>query len=216
MSPPTPPPQLPDEGTFQLSDEEIRRLQKILNDEGGYQYSEIEAKYRGLELLELFRMLVDPKADEERRARALSGPKMASPAPSPPPTPQPFPIRLDADHRYEMESNLRMLRYELGRVKTFPSSWRWAVVAAYNALGHALAMRHPVPPRDALHHLLELFDRVAERVPALREKRSAVEQLELLRTTWLQGSVTDWPGSRQELEKILESVATIARPLVNP
>ena len=74
MSSTTPLPPAPDDYSFDLADDEVRRLQKILNSEGGYQYSEIEAKYRGLELLQLFRMLMDPKADEERRPRPAPEP----------------------------------------------------------------------------------------------------------------------------------------------
>jgi hypothetical protein len=206
VSSPTPPPPFPDEGAFQLSDEEIHRLQKILNDEGGYQYSEIEAKYRGLELLELFRMLMDPEADEARRQRPPAGSKMAAPPLSPPPVPQPFPIRLDADHRYEVESNLRMLEHELGRVKQFPTSWRWAVVAAYNVLGHALALKHPTEPRDPSHHLLELFDATALQTPENRDAREAVRQLEVLRTAWLSRPVNEWPLRTVSLAALVRDI----------
>jgi len=201
----TPPPPAPDEYSFDLPDEQVRRLQKILNCEDGYQYSEIEAKYRGLELIALFRMLMDPKADEERRRRPASGPKMAAPPPSPPPEPQAFPIRLDADHAYEVQSNLRMLEYELGRVKQFPTSWRWAIVAAYNALGHALLLKRPAEPRDPLHHLLERFDAVADGMPATQHSREAVGHVEHLRTTWLSRPVSEWPRTPGRLPVTIDA-----------
>ena len=212
MSSITPPP-APDYH-FDLPDEEVRRLQKILNSEGGYQYSELEAKLRGIELLELFRMLMDPEADEERRQRQSPGPKMVPP-PSPPPEPQAFPIRLDANHAYEVESSLRMLEYELGRVKQFPTSWRWAVVAAYNALGHALVMRRPAEPRDAVHHLLELFDAVTEDMPAIQKSREAIEQLEMLRTTWLPRPIGEWPVRRTGLERLMGAANTSVRQMLS-
>lgn len=205
MSSATPPPPVPDDHLFDLSDQEVRRLQKILNSEGGYQYSKIEAKYRGLELLQLFRTLLDPKADEERRRHFESGPKMVPRPPSPPPEPEAFPIRLDADHAYEVGSNLRMLEYELGRAKQFPSSWRWAVVATYNALGHALMLRHPAGPKDPLHHLLELFDAATRGKPLIRRSRQSVEQLELIRTAWLPRMMSDWPVTQAQLPQVIRA-----------
>lgn len=157
---------------------------------------------------------MDPKADDERRQRPFPGPKMVPPPPSPPPEPQAFPIHLDANHAYEVESSLRMLEYELGRVKQFPTSWRWAVVAAYNALGHALAMLHAAEPRDPLHHLLELFDAATGAMPAIQDARATVEQIELLRTTWLTRPTGEWPMKRAGLEQLTSAATALVGHLL--
>ena len=42
-----------------------------------------------------------------------------------------------------MERALKMLAHELHYVKRKPTYWRWALVALYEAVGHALALHRP-------------------------------------------------------------------------
>lgn len=187
-----------------LTQERVDQLKSILEKDTGKTLTNDDAWESARNLMRFGAVLLDFSIDQDRKAAGLPprepkvGVPISIPEPSPP-EPMPFPIRLDVDHRYEVESNLRMLEYELTRVKQFPSSWRWAVVAAYNALGHALAMRHPVLPRDPNHHLLELLDGLVERENARSDRRAAVERLELLRTTWIPLAVTQWPITPAEL-----------------
>jgi len=66
-------------------------------------------------------------------------------------------------------------------------------------------LKHPAEPRDPLHHLLELFDPVAEDTPAIRNARGTVERIELLRTMWLRRPISEWPKERPDLEQLMSA-----------
>jgi hypothetical protein len=188
---------IPHPDSLELSDEEVRRLQEILNATGGRQYSFIEARYRGIELLRLTLMVIDPKRYEHHLKHPLLPPGFPMPAPPPdaPPIPRAFPIKLDANHPREIERALKMLAEELRLVKRRPTHWRWALVALYEALGHTLAAHRPPTflPYTGLGQLARLFDAVARERPELPQVRASVEEVDRLRTTYITWSVTRWP-----------------------
>jgi len=70
---------------------------------------------------------------------------------------------------------------------------------------HSLSAGHRLAPKDRLHHLLELFDAAAVKLPAIRKERTAVEKLEKLRTVWLPRTVSEWPLDRVGLGMALRS-----------
>lgn len=78
-----------------------------------------------------------------------------------------------------------------------PSARPFRLVAAYNALGHALAIHHPVELKDPLHHLMELFDAFSSEIVELSARRASVAEIEYLRTTYVGYSVSQWPLARQ-------------------
>jgi len=191
------PPLIPHPDSLEISDEQIRRFQEILKHAGAGEVNFTEAKYRGLELLRLFLMLMDPKgyAYHLRHPLPFPGHPIPAPPPDPPPIPQPFPIRLDADHEKEIAQALEMLEDELRNVKRRPTHWRWALVALYNALGHTLAMHRPPTflPYLGIGQLTKLFEAVASEHPEIVDSRAAVEKIDRLRTTWITRAVTGWP-----------------------
>jgi len=197
------PPLIPHPDSLELSDEEIRRLQEILNRPGGKQFNFTEAKYRGLELLRLGLMLIDPKGYEYhlRHPLPFPGNPIPAPPPDPPPVPQPFPIKLDADHPREIQQALEMLAHELRNVKRRPTHWRWALVALYMALGHTLAMHRPPTflPYMGIGQLTKLYEAVAAEHPEIADFRPAVEEIDRLRTTWITRAVTGWPVEVKKL-----------------
>lgn len=199
-------PPIPHPDSLELSDDEIRRLQEILNAFGGKQYNFTEAKYRGLELLRLTLMLLDPKGHEHHLRDPLLPPgfPMSPPPPHPAPIPQPFPINLDADHAREIERALRMLEDELRLVKRRPTHWRWALVALYEAVGHTLAQHRPASflLYSGVRQVSKLFDAVAEEHPEIASARKAVEEVDRLRTTWITRAVTAWPVGSEQLPVI--------------
>lgn len=200
------PPLIPHPDSLELSDEEIKKLQKILNDMGGKQYNEVEAKYRGLELLRLALMLMDPKGYEYHLRHPLPWPgaSLPAPPPDPPPTPQPFPIKLDADHPAEIRKWLEMLEHELRFVKRRPTHWRWALVALYSALVHTLAMHRPPTflPYMGIGQLTKLFDAVILERPEIADAREAVEGIDRLRTVWITRAFTQWPVDAKNLPTV--------------
>jgi hypothetical protein len=74
---------------------------------------------------------------------------------------------------------------------------------------------NPSEPRDPFHHLLEFFDAVATTQPAIADARPALEQLEMLRTTWLPLAAREWPVGPQELRELCTLVSTIAHALMS-
>jgi hypothetical protein len=88
-----------------------------------------------------------------------------------------------------------MLHDELRWVKRRPTSWRWALVALYNALGHTLAAHCPASflPYTGIGQLTKLFEAVLAEHPEIADARSAVEEIDRLRTTWITRAVTSWP-----------------------
>jgi hypothetical protein len=195
---------IPHPDSLELSVDEIRRFQEILNAAGGKQYGEVEAKYRGLELLQIVLMLLEPKGYDYHIRHPLPFPGIPLPPPEPdrPPTPQAFPIKLDGDHAKEIDRALKMLADELRSVRRRPTHWRWALVALYDALGHTLAAHRPASflPYTGLGQLTRLFDAVVEEHPELPQVRASVETVDRLRTTWIARGVTRWPvGLKKEL-----------------
>ncbi len=133
----------------------------------------------------------------------------------PPPIPQPYPIKLDADHPRQIESNLKMVRDELRWVKRRPTSWRWALVALYNALGHNLALHRPASflPYTGIGQLTRLFDAVATEHPEIVSARRAVEEVDRLRTAWITRAVTSWPANPNHLHPIFDACLSAIRTL---
>jgi hypothetical protein len=162
-----------------------------------------EAKYRGLELLRLTLMLLDPKGYEHHLRNPLLPPgyPMSPPSPDPAPIPQRFPIDLDADHPREIERALKMLEDELRLVKRRPTHWRWALVALYNALGHILALHRPASflPYTGIGQLTKMFDAVAAERLELSLVRESVELVDQLRTRHITLGVTRWPANLKKL-----------------
>lgn len=161
---------------------------------GGKQFNEVEAKYRGLELLRLTLMALDPRGYDYhlRHPIPFSGTPLPPPPPDSPPTPQPFPIKLDADHAWEIKRALKMLADELQWVKRRPTHWRWALVALYETVGHTLAAHRPVTflPYTGIGQLTKLFDVVVGEHPELPQVRESVEEIDRLRTTCITWGVT--------------------------
>ncbi len=125
--------------------------------------------------------------------------------------PRPFPISLDVDHDREITKKLAMLRDELGHVRRWPSHWRWALVALYDALGHALAKHRPASflPYLGLGQLTRLFDAVAAEMPELPQVRASVEQIDRLRTQWITRGPTLWPVELRQLPSIFDDCLRI-------
>ena len=116
-------PFIPDPYSITISDDEVRRLQVILNHGGGEQFSFTDAKYRGLEILRLFFHLLDPAGYAYHLKHPQRPPtaRMPEDLPDTPPVPQPAPINLAADHKREIDQALAMLSDELRHVTRRPS-----------------------------------------------------------------------------------------------
>jgi hypothetical protein len=210
------PPLIPHPESLELSDEEVEKLRKILNESSTKEWSFSEAKYRGLELLDLTLMLLDPKGYEQHLQHPSLPPGAPLPPPPPDPVPEPraFPIRLEADHPREIERALQMLADELRYVKRRPTHWRWALVALHDALGHTLAAHRPSTflPYTGLGQLTRLFDAVAGEYPDLPQVRTSVQEIDRLRTTYVTWGVTRWPVELKRLPEIfLDCVRVIQR-----
>lgn len=99
-----------------------------------------------------------------------------------------------------------MLEDELKNVTRRPTAWRWASVALYNALGHALAKHRPAnyvdDPRPG--QLVRRFETVAREMPELPQVRASVELVDKLRTTYLPRGVTKWPVDLKTLPGVVE------------
>jgi hypothetical protein len=213
-------PLIPHLDSLELSDDEIRRLQAILNASGGEQFNFTETKYRGFELLRITLMLLDPKGYEHHLWNPLLPPgfPMSPPSPDPAPIPQRFPINLEADHPREIERALKMLAEELRLVKRRPTHWRWALVVLYNALGHTLAARRPATflPYTGIGQLTKMFDAVAGEQPELLQVRDSVKTIDRLRTTYITWGVTRWPIGPSELPGMFLDSLGVIRSLEPP
>lgn len=200
---------------YALSEESVRRLQELLEVETGHPWRPLDARLRGIELLELTAMLADPVGWEYWKKHppfaVVPEPEFESV-----PIPQAFPIKLDLDHDVEIRKALAMLEDELRQVKRRPTHWRWAIVALYEALGHALAKHRPASyvddPRPG--QLLRLFDAVAAAVPQRPEARMSVKMVDRLRTACLPRGVTRWPVKATELVCIVADCDRVVRQLL--
>ncbi len=197
----------PDPLSIRISDDEVRKLQKILQDESGREWSFAEARASGQELLDLTCTLMVEGA--QAPPEAAQAPQDVSP------TPHAFPIPFGVDHDREIAKNLAMLQDELRCVNRWPSHWRWALVALYDALGHALAKHRPASflPYLGLGQLTRLFDAVAAEMPELPQVRASVEQIDRLRTGWIIRGPTRWPVDVGELPGIFENCVRVIKRL---
>ncbi len=204
----------PDE--IPLTDEAIEKLRNILEHTSGHAWTFTDAKYRGKELIRLALLLMDP-AEYARRMKVtpVLNPELKSTAPAPTRAPQAFPIPLQGYHRRDLDLKLQQVAHELASVKRRPTAWRWAVVALYDALGHALAAHRPENfwLEEALGQLTALFDAVAAERPELPQVRDAIHLVDRLRTTFIADGVTRWPVRLKELPGIFDDCLRVIRRL---
>lgn len=190
-------PQIPDPFSLQLTEEAVLELQRILEQETGHSWTLAETRQHGLELMRLTFLMLDPEGFTHwmENPPAPIGFVLETPVPRPDPVPRPYPIDFDADHEWEIERNLRMVADELKYVKRRPGNWRWAIVALYNALGHALAMHIPTGrrPEPDVGQLMVLFDIVSKTHGSIAPDRYSVLQLNLIRTKWIAEPIARWP-----------------------
>ncbi len=191
-----PEPLVPHPLEFELSDEEVRRFQQIMREESKVELSLEEAKQRGLELLRLTLMLVDPDGYAQRLKespvlnRGLVTPRVAAA-----PIPQEFALPFEGDHVRAIEDDLQHLAKKLQLVKRRPTAWRWALVALWDALAHTLAAHRPAGfrPEAGLRELPRLFRAVSEEHPELPQVGQSIEPINDLRTRHITRGVTRWP-----------------------
>jgi len=207
---------LPHPYELKLSDESVLKLQKILERASGKPWTFEDTKQRGLELLRLMLLMIDPDGYARRiKELPVLNPELKANPPAPVRAPQAFPIPLQGYHRRDLELNLQMVAHELEFVKRRPTSWRWAIVALYDALGHALAASRPENfwPEESLGQLTALYDAVAAERPELPQVGDAVHFIDRLRTTFIADGVTRWPVNLKELPSIFESCLRVIRRL---
>lgn len=202
---------------LRLSDEAAEGLQAILEEMSGHAWTLDDAKQRGLELLRLAYLLMDP-AEYARRIKDPvildTGVKMQPVVPSRPP--QAFPIPLQGNHLRDLELKLQQVAHELASVKRRPTSWRWALVCMYDALGHALALHRPETywPKEDLGQLTALFDAIAAERPELPQVQESIALIDRVRTTYVADGVTRWPVSLKMLPAVFEDCLRVIRRLV--
>lgn len=178
-----------------LSDGEVRRFQQILREESKLELTFGEARERALEVLRLSLMLVDPDG-YARRLKEPPAPYHWATTPSmPAPIAQGLALPLEGDHARAIEENLERLGRELRLVRRRPTAWRWALVALWDALAHALAANRPAGfrPEGGLRELPRLFHAVCGERPELPQVEQSVETLNDLRTRHITSGVTRWP-----------------------
>src|ERR1043166_148387 len=197
-------PLIPHPLELEISDEEVRRFQQIMRETSQVELSFPEAKERGLELLRLTLMLVDP----DGYAKRLKEPPVLNrglvPAGfAPAPTPTEVALPFEGDHARAIDESLQRLAKELPIVKRRPTAWRWALVALWDALAHALAAHRPAgfAFETGLLELPRLFRTVSGEHPELPQVDQTVESINDLRTRHLTKGVTRWPV---ELKKELQ------------
>lgn len=178
-----------------LSDEEVRRFQQIIRDDSSIELTFGEAKERALEVLRLSLMLVDPDGYAQRMKEAPVLNHWATTSSMPAPVAQHLALPLEGDHARAIEKNLERLGRELRFVKRRPTAWRWALVALWDALAHALAANRPAGfrPEAGLRELPCLFHAVCGEHPELPQVEQSVETLNDLRTQHISLGVTRWP-----------------------
>jgi len=189
---------------FHLSDEDVLEFQRIIAKATGEHLSFEAARLRALELLDLFYLIHDPEGWEQRRSDFIHGydlPRMGSLDTTPVLHPRPAPLDLQADHREKLGRALVMIGNGRHWVRARPTTWRYAVIALYEAVGHALVLTLGVEvpdPGDGLHHLTPLYDAALGK----GSKREAIEQLEVLRTTYLPVAVSNWIVQSKDLPRL--------------
>jgi len=201
---------------FGLTDEDVREFQRIVTETTGQVLSFFEAKTQAAELMDLFFLIHDPAGWRARQEQLERGTHLARMAPQLPPDPVPFPapIRLNADHLKEVVEGLAFVKDELHWVRFRPTTWRYAVVGLYTALGHAfvLILGSKAPgPGDGLHHLTRLYQALVGKGTGMPD---AVEQLETLRVSYLSLQVSDWKVEPKELPGVFTQCLEILRTLV--
>lgn len=160
---------------------------------------------------------MDPREYARRsKEHSMAEPDRPAPKAEPARLPQAFPIPLQGNHERDLTLSLEMVAHELPAVRRRPSSWRWVIVALYDALGHALALRRPASywPKEDLGQLTALFDAVAAERPELPEVREAVALIDRIRTTYIADAVARWPVSLKNLPGIMEDCLRVIRSLV--
>ena len=172
-----PPGWMPHPLDLQLTDEAAGELKAILEEMSDHEWTIDEARQRGLALRRFTLLLMDP----DEYARRIKEPVVLNPdlqtrsvAASRPP--QAFPIPLQGNHYRDLDLKLQQIAHELTFVQHRPTSWRWAVVSLYDALGHALALHRPETywPKEDLGQLTALFTAVAAERPELPQVREAI------------------------------------------
>lgn len=154
-----------------------------------------EARERALEVLRLSLMLVDPDGYAQRMKEPPVLNRWATAPAMPVPVAQHLALPLEGDHARAIEENLERLGRELRLVKRRRTAWRWALVALWGAMAHALAAKRPAGIRaEAGPRKLPRIFRAAggERPELPQAKRS----MELLNTCGRSASRGEWPGGR--------------------
>lgn len=133
----------------------------------------------------------------------------------PAPVTQHLDLPLDGDHARAIEENLERLGRELRLAKRQPTAWRWALVALWDALAHALAANRPPEfrPESGARELPRLFQAVYGEHPELPQVEHSIEMLNDLRTRHIARGVTRWPVElRRELPGIfLDCLRVVGR-----
>jgi hypothetical protein len=189
-------PLIPHPLELEISDEEVRRFQQIMRETSQVELSFPEAKQRGLELLRLTLMLVDPEGYAKRlKEPPVLNRGLVAPPVAPAPIPAEVALPLEGDHARAIEDSLQRLAKELQLVKRRPTAWRWAVVALWDALAHALAAHRPAGfvRQTGLLELPRLFRAVSGEHPELPQVEQSVETINDLRTRHIAKGVTRWP-----------------------
>ena len=186
----------------EISDEEVRRFQQIMRETSRVELTFPEAKERGLELLRLTLMLVDPEGYAKRlKESPVLNRGLVTPDVAPAPIPTEVALPLEGDHARAIDESLERLAKELQLVKRRPTAWRWAVVALWDALAHALAAHRPAGfvPESGLRELPRLFSAVSREHPELPQVEQSIERINDLRTRHITKGVTRWPVELKQL-----------------
>jgi len=208
-------PLIPHPLELEISDDEVRRFQQIMRETSQVELSFPEAKERGLELLRLTLMLVDPDGYAKRlKEPPVLNRGLVTPIASPAPVPAEVALPLEGDHARAIEESLQRLAKELQLVKRRPTAWRWALVALWDALAHALAANRPAgfAPVSGLLELPRLFRAVSAEHPELPQVEQSVETINDLRTRHISRGVTRWPVELKQLPGIfLDCLRVVSR-----
>ena len=175
-----------------------------------------EAKERGLELLRLTLMLVDAEGYAKRlKEPPVLNRGLVTPPVAPAPIPQDVALPLEGDHGRAIEVSLQRLTKELQFVKRRPTAWRWALVALWDALAHALAAHRPAgfAPESGLLELPRLFHAVSREHPELPQVEQSVETINDLRTRHISKGVTRWPVDFKQLPGMFSDCLRVIRRL---
>lgn len=207
-------PRIPHPLELELSDEEVRRFQALIQKPGHPDVSLEEARAAALEMLRLFLLLLAPKRYEALMKEAPVINRHFVTPPSPAPSVYAVPLPLDGDHREAIEQNLQQIQSQMRFVGRRPTAWRWVVLATWNALAHALAIERPIGylPRPGTDQLPQLFRAVCTVRPELPQVGRAIEALNEIRTGHFARGVTRWPVNlKTELPGIVEDRLRVVR-----